>query len=321
MTDETTTVKPIRDWAAATAELRAGAKWIIVSLGALGVAIFGAGPILKGLTFSWQNPVDQLQMTIAIGFAVLGLSGIIGLIFVVGRTLMPVMVSLARLDKKTLRQLREEHFLPPHHKTLKEFRAALRNIDALTTILHEQLKSAGPAQQKAAQEAYDDAVKYRTALGEWRASILDRDAHNRVRDNFFRPFGLVWALPVLIGLSVVGSVGFIFALSRPADPENAGAEDAVPQGQVAYLTPGSDTKAWARITETADIAGCLDTTANNYLVLVLEKNEARNTVQTLPRDEKCEVWKFEVLVPEVASIQHVAEPKEIKITYSPAPDQ
>lgn len=322
MTGESTTVEPNSDWAAATAGLRSGAKWIIVSLGAIGLAVFGAGPLLTGLTFSWQDPEDRLQMIIAIGFAVVGLSGIIGLIFVVGRTFMPVMVSLSRLDEKTLRQLREdpEHLLPGNHKTLEEFEEALRNVDALTTTLYKQFKDAGPDQKTAAREAYEEAVKYRTTLGKWRASILDRDAYNRVGSNFFRPLGFAWALPVLIGLSVAGSVGFMFSLSHPAAPEDGGSESsAQSQGQVAYLTPGNDAQAWARITETADIAGCRDTATRNYLVLVLEKNDASRTVQTLPRNDDCEVWKFEVLVPDVASIQPLAEPKEIKITYSPSP--
>ncbi|MBB2891888.1 hypothetical protein [Flexivirga oryzae] len=131
------TVTPPDRWATATADTRAAAKWLTVSLAAAGALVFGAGPIVSRPSLSWTD--DRTQLLVAGVFGLCGIFALVLLISRFARLLAPRRLTLRTIPKdlETDLDADPEKRLPSDCKTYREF---LQNYDN-TVILIENLQS------------------------------------------------------------------------------------------------------------------------------------------------------------------------------------
>lgn len=333
MTDEKKQADPpaTDKWADALKTSRETTKWVAVSLGAVGVAIFGGIPALKGLNFVWGDDSDNLQMWLAVASALVGLTGIIVVIVMVARAMLPVYSTLSRLSAPTLRAIEKtpRDFLPDGIPSVRALRDKINELDRAVVLLRNHARSIENADaNKAAEAAVDDAIGKRDTLRSWADGIRNLDAFNQTQNRLMHP-----GLFVATGAAAVGAVAFMFLTIAPPDEakEEATAGDLT-VGQVAYLAP-IDAVAWGEIIANTTIAGCADD-QGRFLVLVRAFSDDVYSVQTLPNnnpvassteqsaalpgDPACQAWELEIR-PDVASITVLAKPRTLTVEYTPAP--
>ncbi|MFB8385580.1 hypothetical protein ACFC3F_00390 [Microbacterium sp. NPDC055910] len=301
-------------WREAITTSREAAKWGAGAIGAVGVAIFGGIPALKGLNFEWGNLEDNSQMWFALASALVGIGGVTLTIVLLIRATLPMYTSLSRISQQTRRDLRRAavgEFLPAAYPTVELLQQEIARREEAVAFTEQQARDAVGSNKTAATKVHQDAVVFLEQLRAWATRLLNYDGFNQTQRRLVGP-----VMVIAISATALGATCFMFATSNPADS----AEDTVPPpevGQVAYLTP-LDAAAWAEITSVARVDGCQDD-QGRYLVLVTGHADDLYTVQTLPRAAGiCQAWTFDVRA-EVASVNVLAEPRKATIRFTPAP--
>jgi hypothetical protein len=150
------------------------------------------------------------------------------------------------------------------------------------------------------------------AYSSYSERILAEEAIRTIHDRLWAPLGKRSLLYVLVFTAALGSVGFVFALAKPADTEAASA-GATPK--LGYLERGTDSTASDELWENLSLSNC--EIGGQVPVLVLSSGEASTSVQTLKTSDTCIERTFSVIA-EAATVV-TPNPVEVKINYSPAP--
>ncbi|GAA0401692.1 hypothetical protein GCM10009530_61980 [Microbispora corallina] len=204
-------------------DLRAAAKWILASAGAVGAALLGGGPLVA------IGKVPDAGHAALAGLGLLvALCGVGWAIWRTSDVLIPPITTLATLDEPELRPLRELIARSPE----AFYGSVARDVAGLTR--HRQI--AAGLRAKLAEEG-DPARRraWESALERTRANIAITDAYQRRLLDFIH----VWQIhaklrrarahTLLAGVVVaVGATVFMLATAEPAHPGGPATPAATP---------------------------------------------------------------------------------------------
>jgi hypothetical protein len=319
---------------AATKETRETAKWLITTLTAATVTIFGAGPLLVRPTLDWVDDDQRTQLIVALISGALGIVANVALIVLIARVLQPARLTLPTLDRTFVRAINAERsrYLPagarrgvadllPRHQN---YRLAVPQLKTQLTTVTREIADAQPTADKellARQRFIQDQL----ATAEANLATYD-DAITRVLDEaeFHHVHGLLggpkqrWLIGALGTAAALGILTFSIALSTPPEDEDEAAEaagDVVAAGSIAYLPApvgGAQESLWRQL-ELAAAA------AEDGTVPVLVNSGAGTAddpyvVTTICFDRgDCRATTFNVQADVLPVIAY--EPDEVTVTY------
>lgn len=313
-------------WAAAAFETRNAAKWLIATLGALALGIFGAAPALRGIQFSWVDAHDRVQLFFAIIFGLLGLGSILLLIFVVAQVLVPVRVEPADLTKEARDRISDnkDYWLPENVDKLESLQTKIS--DSKSNLLTDQMAlDRLQASKKALPEnQHDKSLEESIALlasatenhkhnidsyNAYLIRILRSEALRVVQDRFYHPWSRRNLTVKLVLLAAVGSMGFLFSLAKPDTPEPA------PVAELGYITRGLSPEASENLWSALELDNC--STNGQVPVLATFPEDGNTSVRTIQATPECPNREFEI-VPDAALVV-ISEPARIDIAYNVNP--
>ncbi|WP_375404838.1 hypothetical protein [uncultured Amnibacterium sp.] len=269
-------------WIEADAQSRTAAKWVITTLAALGVGLFGAAPAIKGLTLSWTS--DWFQLTVAGVLGTIGLVSLTLLILVIGRVLLPVTTSLTSLSTETVSKANSPttSMLPEGVTTLAEFVTRLKGWPEIIASLQASLEDAEksvPPKPRASDLKQDLATAKQSQIADrsFAQQLVEYDALAQIQGRYLRPWGHSWLVPLLVFAGSIGSFGFLLALSQPA----ASTSTATTSSTYGYLTEISTSKVSTEYWAALRLDNCA---AQDGTVPVLVVSDSGDTqmVQTMP---------------------------------------
>lgn len=319
-----------RDWAKASAEVRATVKWLITALAAVGAMLFAKG-LISTPQLSWSE--NRAQLTWALIAGVLGLLGIGALIAFAVRLLRPAMFGLRDLPPSfvSLVEASPTEYLPTGVTSLEDFerryRRAQRGVFSSSQILRELTITASrpdpQGTQGAAAKAAKDLEKAKAGrdvfVHNWavyrqaKESLLERAEYHTQIAGLSRS-----RLLALIGsgvLAAAGGIGYVLALSAPADTKEASAPAAKPVvGELIRMPTPVAEQLWRDL----GLVECqADAGVARVAVIIASGTGAATdpfTVTTLPTGT-CRAVTF----PVIADLATVIRPEPLAITYTPAP--
>lgn len=296
MPEFSTTPAGAPTWVDADARTRDAAKWLIGALGAIAVAIFGAGPIVSGVKLSWTDQWPQLLVAGTFGF--LGLAAIVLLVVAIGKMLVPVVTSAASLSPDTVKfaeSAKPGDLLPKGMSSvddlLKGITAAYRASETLMSSAKRYRDAGALADADRVDQQRERVGRYISKLQAYALQLQEYDAFMRIRDGFLRPYGRGWTLYALVIAAAVGSLGFILAISTKADTATAASPALATMSKVSGSTASASL--WSQL-NLEKCAGDGATDADPVPVLIVNKAGAgQYTVETIPRDG-CLAREFDV---------------------------
>mgnify|MGYP001229632051 CR=1 FL=1 len=310
---------PITDWTTANTSTRDGAKWVVVALALLGATLFGAAPVVRGLTLSWQDPDDRTQLIAAIVVGTIGLTGMILLIFRVGRTLLPVTAGYADLSDTTKAYFdaNQATHLPPGTSSVDQLARQLEAARIHCTQLESQLASIDPPVPDWAKDDLAAARARVDDLAAWMGTVTSFEENKLLQERFWGPANEPGALVTLVILAAGGAIGFNFALAQA--PATAASGGGGGTAKVGYLEPGTDPEASEELWQNLGLAAC-EISGRVPVVVLAGGDDGDYTVRTIaPPGSACDEWQFSVIA-ETASVTISAAPKPVEIEYSPRPE-
>jgi hypothetical protein len=311
-------------WQAATEQTRTTAKWIITSLAAAAAVVFGAGPIISKPNLSWQDDTGQLIIAGVLGVA--GIGGIVWLISIMAKVLMPMKTTVGDAPQELIDELNStsDSSLPSDANTYAEFLSRIRtherqaanfqqaliqwevthqSDDQQTRAIHASLKSK-LAVVTANRDVYRAAVQ----------TILDRIAFTQVNKLYTDSRQKVF---LAAALAAVGGLGFQLALSAPAKEDKAEAAPAASPPAVASLVRPADDAPGKRLWDDLGLSAC----EVNGRVPVLRLDGAGTDaspyrVTTVEARQGCQVQTFNV-TSDLITLQELA-PRTVTVVPAPS---
>lgn len=318
MTTDTGTAAPADQWVEANKATRAAATWVVGALAALAVAIYGATPIVKAFDLSWSDPEDVKQLQFAAWFGVFGLLAMIGLILMVGRTMVPFISSRRILESTRQIVARDPAtWLPAEMESIADLEEAIARARSVKVEANARLRqyraSGNAAGIKRETLLIEKAKKRIDVYTAWITRIVRLDGFQQVRRSFLNGWIVLLAV-----VAAIGSLGFTLALPSGGgeDADDSAASDAAPvTPQLGYISPGPDTDAATALYAALGLDGCVND--DQVTVVVLETDGSRSTVETVPSDT-CGVRRFTV-ISDVIALDLSMDSDPTVITYTPAP--
>lgn len=300
-------------WDTASSEVRKTAAWLASATGAVGAAVFGAGPLVDDTDVgSWDTTRWVLVLTCAV-------VGVLGVVAVVGRlvtAMLPVEHTLDSLPRDLVGRIEREpaSYLPGDARTVADFQDRLRAYSRAAAALTAQARAeTGPEQQaellRQAQVQTENRDVYRRA----RTELLDLAKYRSEAARLGGARTATWFAVAAVA-AVVGATGFTF-LTHDAEDADGGTP---PQLADLAVRPGLDAEdLWSRL----GVEDCLVDGSDSLPVLFLGSEDGdpvRHEVQTLGRAVGCDASRF-TIGDDVATVV-VPEPEELTVVPpSPAP--
>lgn len=329
--DDDISLNARRDWAKASGEVRTTVKWLISALAAVGAMLFAKG-IVSTPALSWTQ--DRAQLVWALVCGVLALLGIGSLITMAVRLLRPTMYGLLDLPAD-FRSLVEKHpgeYLPSGVRTMTDFerqyRRAQRAVFASEQIIKEltiaaDSQAAGPPAGSAAGSSAETLKKAKASravlVHNWavfrqaKESLLERAEYHTQISGLSRLRLL--ALVAAGVLAATGGIGYVLALSTPAEDASSTSTPARP---VIGELVRNDTPAGQQLWNALRLSDCQATPGTPRVAVVIASGTGSTndpfSVTTLPT-ATCRAVTFPV-INEVAT---VVRPAGLTVTYTPAP--
>lgn len=325
--DDDLSLNARRDWAKASGEVRTTVKWLISALAAVGAMLFAKG-IVSTPALSWTQ--DRAQLVWALVSGVLALLGIGSLITMAVRLLRPTMYGLLDLpaDFRSLVEKHPEEYLPSGVRSLTDFerqyRRAQRGVFASEQIIKEltiaaESATAGSAAGSAAETLKKAKASRSVLVHNWavfrqaKESLLERAEYHTQISGLSRLRLL--ALVAAGVLAATGGIGYVLALSTPAEDASSTPTPARP---VIGELVRNDTPAGQQLWNALRLSDCQATTGTPRVAVVIASGNGSAddpfSVTTLPT-ATCRAVTFPV-INEVAT---VVRPVGLTVTYTPAP--
>lgn len=303
-------------WDSASSEVRKTAAWLATATGAVGAAVFGAGPLVDDTDVgAW----DTTRWVLVLTCAVLGVLGVVAIVGRLVTAMLPVEHTIDSLAPDLVERIEGDpsSYLPGDARTVRDFQDRLRAYSRAAATFTAQARAEKDPEQRAhlvrlAQVQAENRDVYRNA----RTELLDLAKYRSEASRLGGASTATWFAIAAVA-AVVGATGFTFLTHDPEDPEHG----TVPQLAELTVRPGLDADdLWAQL----GVDDCLVDGSDALPVLFLSSDDGepvRHTVQTLGRAVGCDPYRFTIGDDVVTVV--VPEPEQFTVvppTSSPSAD-